>query len=198
LGLLAAREWTTYELANQTQRSFGYFWPRARRRIYDEPARLAAAGYAIARDETVGRRPRRCWRITDAGQQALRDWLEQPATDVPVLEFEGMLKVFAAEHGSKQALLATLDGIAAAARERRRVLAGLCGELATTGGEFPQRVHTNALAMSYMLAVTDATLAWAKESEQTVREWHSVAAPGTRARDRALAFFRRHSRPAER
>jgi len=196
LGLLAIREWTTYELANQTQRSYGYFWARARRRIYDEPRRLAAAGYATVRKETVGRRPRQCWRITPAGRQALGRWLEEPATDVPVLEFEGMLKVFTAENGNKQALLDTLAGIGAAARERRAVLETLCDELARTGGPFPDRIHTNALAMSYMLAVNDATLAWAAESEQTVRQWRSPARPGAAARARAGAFFRRHARSA--
>ena len=34
LGLLALRPWTTYELAKQVQRSLGWFWPRAERKLY--------------------------------------------------------------------------------------------------------------------------------------------------------------------
>ena len=40
LGLLALRPWTTYELAKQVQKSLGWFWPRAERKLYDEPKRL--------------------------------------------------------------------------------------------------------------------------------------------------------------
>ena len=43
LGLLALREWTTYELAKQVQRSIGWFWPRAERKLYEEPKRLVEA-----------------------------------------------------------------------------------------------------------------------------------------------------------
>ena len=46
LGLLSLRSWTTYELAKQVQRSLGWFWPRAERKLYDEPKRLVAAGLA--------------------------------------------------------------------------------------------------------------------------------------------------------
>ncbi len=53
-------------------------------------SRLAAAGYATSRKELVGRRPRTCWQITDAGREALRSWLAQPPTSPPVVEFEGM------------------------------------------------------------------------------------------------------------
>jgi len=44
LGLLALKPWTTYELATQMGRAMNRFWPRAQSRIYDEPAKLVAAG----------------------------------------------------------------------------------------------------------------------------------------------------------
>ena len=46
LGLLSLRSWSTYELAKQVQRSVGWFWPRAERKLYEEPKRLVAAGFA--------------------------------------------------------------------------------------------------------------------------------------------------------
>ena len=58
LGLLALRSWTTYELAKQVQRSLGWFWPRAERKLYDEPKRLVAAGLAKGSAEMTGARPR--------------------------------------------------------------------------------------------------------------------------------------------
>ena len=57
LGLLSVRSWTTYELAKQVQRSLNWFWPRAERKLYDEPKRLAAAGLAKSAKEMTGARP---------------------------------------------------------------------------------------------------------------------------------------------
>ena len=45
LGLLSLRSWTTYELAKQVQRSIGWFWPRAERKLYDEPKRLVDSAF---------------------------------------------------------------------------------------------------------------------------------------------------------
>ncbi len=99
LGLLALRDQTTYELAKQMQRTVGYVWPRAERKLYDEPKRLAEAGYARAAKDMVGRRPRTTYSITPAGREALSRWL---GTDVapPALEFEGMLRVLFADQGT--------------------------------------------------------------------------------------------------
>src|SRR5574338_30934 len=90
LGLLALRDWTTYELAKQVQRSLHWFWPRAERKLYDEPKRLVAAGLATAVEEHTGKRPRTVYRITRSGRTALRRWLAG-APEAPSLEFEGMV-----------------------------------------------------------------------------------------------------------
>ena len=46
LGLLAIQPWSTYELAKQVERSLGWFWPRAERKVYDEAKRLVRNGHA--------------------------------------------------------------------------------------------------------------------------------------------------------
>lgn len=194
LGLLSLQEWTTYELAQQMRRSFSYFWPRAERRIYDEPKRLADAGYVRARHEVVGKRPRTCWTITDEGRAALAEWLAQPPA-APSLEFEGMLKVFLAQAADKKQLLATLAGIADTAERQRHALARMCDDLAGDGGQFPQRMHINALAMEFMLAITELTEQWARHAQQLAGEWRSVSSPGPTARARARDFFAEHAMP---
>ncbi len=40
LGLLAIRPWSTYELAKQMEVSLRNFWPRAERKLYDEPKEI--------------------------------------------------------------------------------------------------------------------------------------------------------------
>src|SRR3954471_5692711 len=75
LGLLSVRSWTAYELAKQVQRSLNWFWPRAERKLYEEPKRLVEQGLATAMREQTGQRPRTVYAITDDGRDALRGWL---------------------------------------------------------------------------------------------------------------------------
>src|ERR1041385_1242516 len=91
LGILALKPRSAYELAAEMQHCFEYFWPRADARVYDDAARLAKLGYVSVHKERVGKRPRTTYTITDAGQQALEDWLERPSQPIS-LEFEGLLK----------------------------------------------------------------------------------------------------------
>ena len=73
LGLLSVRSWTTYELAKQVQRSLNWFWPRAERKLYDEPKQLAEHGYAVATERFTGKRRSREYAITDEGRAALAE-----------------------------------------------------------------------------------------------------------------------------
>src|SRR5256714_5395765 len=100
LGMLAIRPWSTYELAKHVDRSLRPLWPRARSNLFNEPKKLVAQGLAVAADESVGRRPRTVYSITPKGRRALRRWLGTRG-DGPALEFEQMLKVFFADHGTK-------------------------------------------------------------------------------------------------
>src|SRR3712207_1615136 len=98
LGLLSVRSWTTYELAKQVQRSLNWFWPRAERKLYDEPKQLAALGLAVTEERFTGRRRSRAYSITDEGRADLRRWLDEPPAP-RLSEFEGMVKVFFADAG---------------------------------------------------------------------------------------------------
>src|SRR6266852_6548284 len=105
LGLLALQRWSTYELAQQMQRSIHYYWPRAESHIYEEPKKLVAHGLATATREYAGRRPRTVYAITDKGRKALQAWLAEPGKG-PLVEFEGLVKVLFAEQAGKDELLA--------------------------------------------------------------------------------------------
>lgn len=107
LGLLAIKPWTTHELVQQVNFSLRRIWPRAQSKLYEEPKKLVALGYAEAQEEWVGRRRRTRYTITEKGRKALRSWLAMPG-DGPSLEFEQLLKIDFADSGSKQDILANL------------------------------------------------------------------------------------------
>ncbi len=170
LGLLALRRWSTYELAQQMQRSIHYYWPRAESHIYEEPKKLVAHGLATATREHAGRRPRTVYAITDAGRKALREWLAEPGKG-PLVEFEGLVKVLFAEQAAKEELLATLASIRTEAERTRQHHAELAADLAKTGGPFPQRLHVNSLVFKFMWEQTEMLLRWIAWAEHEVADW---------------------------
>src|ERR1700761_4825217 len=79
LGLLSIQPFTTYELAQQMDRTVSWFWPRAASMIYEEPKKLVAEGLATSQITFTGKRRSTVYQITDAGRAGLRDWLDTPA-----------------------------------------------------------------------------------------------------------------------
>ena len=170
LGLLAVKPWTTYELAQQMGRAVGEFWPRAESKIYEEPKRLVAAGLARASSEAVGRRPRTVYTITARGRRALAAWLGRPGAG-PVLEFEQLVRVFFAEHGSKEDLLATLRGLRAWREERAVKGAAICREYLEGRGPFPERLPWLVLTGRFLSEFDRMVGEWAEWATGVVEEW---------------------------
>ncbi len=170
LGLLAIRSWTTYELARQMGRALGLFWPRAESGLYEEPKKLVAHGLARATSEVVGKRRRTMYTITPAGRRALRAWL--PATsEGPVLEFEALVKVFFAEHGSRADLLATIQGVREWAEARAATGVAVCREYLEGKGPFPERLPWLILAGRFLYEFEEAVMRWVEWAEAVVGEW---------------------------
>jgi PadR family transcriptional regulator AphA len=87
-------EATSYDLKQALDHTIQNFWPVPHTTFYDEPARLAEAGYLSQSQEAGGRRRRR-YALTDAGREALRAWADSPGAPPSQYRDEGMLKVFA-------------------------------------------------------------------------------------------------------
>lgn len=85
---------TPYDLKQALEHSIENFWPVPHTTFYDEPARLADAGYLSQSQEAAGRRRKR-YALTDTGRQALREWADSPGSPPSQYRDEGMLKIFA-------------------------------------------------------------------------------------------------------
>lgn len=85
---------TPYELKQMLERSIENFWPVPHTTFYEEPARLADAGYLSSEQEQTGRRRKR-YSLTDTGRAALRAWADTPGAPPSQYRDEAMLKVFA-------------------------------------------------------------------------------------------------------
>lgn len=188
LGLLALRSWSAYELAKQMERSLHFVWPRAESKLYEEPKNLVEHGLASVETEYHGRRSRTVYAITAQGQAALQAWLSLPGAG-PVLEFEGLLKVVFAEHGSKDQLLANLRAIQAEAERVLQFGARLADEYLDQKGPFPEHLHIHALVWRFLWESTKARLDWAIWAEGQVEQWPDTQ-PGFEKQDWGLEMMR--------
>ncbi len=173
LGLLALRPWTSYELAKQVQRSLGWFWPRAERKLYDEPKRLVAAGFATATAQHTGKRPKTVYAITAAGRRAMRTWLGQPSAP-PALEFEAMVRVFFADAGTLEQLRATLEQVGSEAQQRQVELRSMIAASEAGSYEFEGRLPVNALALRFQIDHERQLETWAAWALEQTATWRST------------------------
>jgi DNA-binding PadR family transcriptional regulator len=105
LGLLAREGPSTpYELERHVRATLGNFWSFPHTLLYSEPPRLASVGLVDEVRETAGRR-RRVFATTEAGEAALRAWLNRPANEPTELRDLGLLQLFFADLASVESRL---------------------------------------------------------------------------------------------
>jgi PadR family transcriptional regulator AphA len=173
LGLLAVKPWSAYELTKQVRRSLHFCWPRAETRLYQEPKNLLEHGLVRATATANGRRSRTEYAITAKGRKALRAWLGQPSPP-PRLESEALLRLFFAEHGTRESLLATLAELEAQALADRAQAVAQAAEYLAGSAPFPERIHILGLVGRFTLDQTALLAEWARWARAEVEQWPDV------------------------
>ena len=87
------------------------------------------------------------------------------------------MKVLFAEQGDKAQALATIRAIREEAEQTRAQHAELAGDLATTGGPFPDRLHVNELVLKFMWEQAETVIRWSSWAEHQVVGWPDDLAP---------------------
>jgi PadR family transcriptional regulator AphA len=170
LGLLAVKPWTTHELVQQVDRSLRRLWPRAQSKLYEEPKKLVAHGYAKATDDSVGRRRRTRYTITATGRRALATWLRQPG-EGPALEFEQLVKIHFADSGTKADVIANLQATRAWVLEQNAENLAAARAYDAGDGPFPQRAALNQLAGRFLTEFYLTVARWVAWAAALVDTW---------------------------
>jgi DNA-binding PadR family transcriptional regulator len=179
LGFLRLGPRTGYEIKQLTDRSTRFFWGASYGQIYPELKRLEQDGLATATDDPRGNVRRRVYRITEAGERAVSDWLTAPLETFELRD-EGLLKLFFGEILDHDELLALV-------RRRRRWYrdsATLFREIAEYFGEIDD---PSGDVLRYGINLMDWNDEWWGELERRLRrEARARAArrPGTPDRRR--------------
>jgi len=95
LGLLARRPLSGYDLAQQMKKRVGLMWSALPSQIYPELARLEKQGLVTHQvvEQPDYRPDKKVYEITEAGRQALRQWVTQPTPPTAIRD-EFVLKAY--------------------------------------------------------------------------------------------------------
>jgi PadR family transcriptional regulator AphA len=141
------------------------FWAAATSQWYAEPKRLAELGY-LAAEKAPGRTHERThYTLTDAGRQALREWLAQPSAFTRI-QCEPVVRLLGAEYADPEAVLASLESLRAPLEETYASL----DRLAEVGRELPHRAEVIAVNHRFARRLLDAHAAWLEEAQAALRD----------------------------
>jgi PadR family transcriptional regulator AphA len=118
LGMVRLGARSGYEIKQTVELSIRFFWTISQAQIYPSLERLERAGLLRGRSEPQGKRPRRVFEITKAGEAALRDWLGRHESIPFELRDVGMLKLFFADALDRDDALSLLAAVRRRSEER--------------------------------------------------------------------------------
>jgi PadR family transcriptional regulator, regulatory protein AphA len=164
LGLLKFQPRTGYDVKRVTDFSTRFFWRASYGQIYPELRSLERAGLVVSRDEPYGRRRRRVYDLTPAGERALAEWLsgDEDAFDI---RDEGLLRLFFGElvaHGD------LLDLV----RRRRRFFADAGQHFLTIAEELGDIEGPSGEVLRYGIELMAWNTAWWSDLERRLLETH--------------------------
>jgi DNA-binding PadR family transcriptional regulator len=122
LGMLRAGAKSGYEIKAKADVSTRFFWVVSYGQIYPELKRLEDAGLIEGEADQSTARQRRAYKLTEAGEQALHDWLVNDEEMVFELRHEGVLRFFFADALAPAERHQLLDTIRAKHEQTRREL----------------------------------------------------------------------------
>jgi PadR family transcriptional regulator AphA len=198
LALLTAKPMSGYELSRYLDDPVGFVWSAPQSQIYPELKRMEDE--TLVQSETVPRGARatkRHYSVTETGERALRDWLEQPATPPPerdpmrlravyldLVPRDAARKQFEEHLKYYERRLVLWQNRAAEIREQDHPL--LVARLEhTPAGDHEAMVAFKALAFDGQIARAEAEIAWARSGLALVDRLERKAAARARARAKA-------------
>ena len=122
LGMVHLGARSGYEIKQAVENSIRFFWTISQVQIYPSLQLLEESGLITGRADPQGRRPRRVFETTEAGEAALRDWLTRDEPLPFELRDTGLLKVFFADALDGEQALVLLRTVRQRSVDRVRTL----------------------------------------------------------------------------
>jgi DNA-binding PadR family transcriptional regulator len=165
LALIGEGGASAHDLVDYVRRGGPAFWTSAPSQLYAEPKRLARLGWVTATTEPGKTRPRRVYRITDAGREALREWALEPAPYADIKD-QAHIRLLAGDMLDDADIVASITAMRPELDEVETLLA----ESERSAHGLPHRVHHLMLAQSLGRHLVGAYRAWIDEVERELSD----------------------------
>lgn len=186
LGLLSIAPMSGYDLFGAVDRSVSRFWPISKSQVYSELAKLEPAGLIEGVDVPQDRLPdKRIFRLTEAGEQALDEWLDGADLGEAQLRAPFLIKMIFGHRRSPKPTADLLDRVRADADQE----AGEYSQFLELLGADPGAAYARAVAL-YALRMAQATAAWAEEARNLLPDDAYPINPRRAEPKNAMAMFR--------
>jgi PadR family transcriptional regulator, regulatory protein AphA len=163
LGMIAYGRRTGYEIKQLVDKSTRHFWAASYGQIYPELRRLEEEGLVRSSSEPSGGRARTAYDLTDAGRQALQEWLAAEHELFYELRDEGMLKLFFSDVAPDT----RIENIRAMRAQNQRKYDQLAALQADKSHEMPTGPQ---LTLQMGLAITSCLIEWCEATERRLAE----------------------------
>jgi DNA-binding PadR family transcriptional regulator len=160
LALIGEGGASAHDLVEYCRRGGPAFWTSAPSQLYAEPKRLERLGWVTATVEPGKTRPRRVYRLTDKGRDALRDWARQPAPYAEIRD-QAHVRLLAGDMLDDADIVASL----AAMRPELDKVEQLLAESEQRATGLPHRELHLTLAQSLGRRLVDAYRSWIDDVE---------------------------------
>ena len=185
---VAVRPWSSYELAQQRVRYFRYVWPRAESAIYREVKRLSSMGLLEDTKVYTGKRARTVYSITDAGKEALREWLGTPVSPFS-MDFEAMLRIWVAPLGTKDEVIGTLKQVRADVQEMLEFAGQVKQEFIDGINVTQDQAYLRSLPVDFFISLLNTVAAWVERTLAEIETWDDLM-PSEEKNNRGLEKIR--------
>jgi PadR family transcriptional regulator AphA len=118
LGMVRLGARSGYEIKQTVEQSIRFFWTISQVQIYPSLVQLEQAGLITGRADPRGKRPRRLYEITGAGETVLEQWLRRAEPMPFELRDIGMVKLFFADVLDRRDALELLNAVRGRSQER--------------------------------------------------------------------------------
>lgn len=170
LGMVRLGARSGYEIKQTVEQSIRFFWTISPVQIYPSLVQLEEAGLIAGRADPQGKRRRRTYEITPAGETALQQWLRRAEPMPFELRDIGLVKLFFADALGPAEAQELLSAVTQRSQDRIATLRAI--EPIATAAEEDGNVYpllTLRMGLAYHQAVVDVCQDFAQKLQRTER-----------------------------
>jgi PadR family transcriptional regulator, regulatory protein AphA len=149
-----------HDLVRMMRQGAQVYWSASQSQFYAEPKRLETLGFLTSAKAPGRTHERTEYRLTDAGREALRDWLATPAP-LPRIQSEPIVRLLGAEFADPETVLAGLRPL----REQIAAAIAWLDRAQAIEPTLPRRAAALRLNQRLARRILDAHSAWLDEVE---------------------------------